>query len=195
MLKEGRIVNMLLTDYNFLDKNVLEFGPTVVRECLGLMKHLNNKSNNYAIDKCIGYKQNKEEALKISNELNFTLEINDYSNVLTNLDLLNEYNILYKNFYDFIYAQCSISDKYIENMMKLCNIIGKKDCTVFLMPWTNNDDLSHEYYVNFYNNINYEKYGFKLFKINDEYMKKMNYLMKYNIIITKNINIPEYMLI
>ena len=37
--------------------------------------------------------------------------------------------------------------------------------------------------------------GYKLYELNDETMKKVNYIMKYNILITKNVQVPRYMLI
>ena len=193
MLKEVRIINLLLSEYKFNGKNVIEFGPSLKK--LGLLKYLNGISNNYAIDRCTAYPDTEEKAYQIAKKLNFTLEIANYSDVLEDLEKISHYKILNNNFYNFIYAQCSIEMKYIENMLCLCNKIGTDDGKVFLMPWTNDEIYDREYYINFYSDINYEKYGFKLYEIKDEYMKKMNYLMKYNIIITKNITIPSHMLV
>lgn len=193
--KEEIVIETFLPNFNFNNKNVIEFGPCVLNECLGLMKYLKNKSNNFAIDFCNGYNQNKSNAIKLAEELNFNLEIKDYTNALKNPEYSYKlYKNLKINFYDLIYAQCSVENKYIENMMILCNIIGTNNSMVFLMPWNNDDKFDNEYYVNLFSKIDFQKYGFKLYEIKDEFFSKINYLMKYNIIITKNITIPSYMI-
>jgi hypothetical protein len=183
------ILDIYFKDYDFDYKNVIEFGPCVTKDRIGIIKHLLfGSSNIYAIDACQKYSQTPEEAMKLSCENNFTLEIADYTPLLKDpINLINQYKIFKEKFFDVILCQCSIEFYQIKGFLTLCDIIGTKECKVFCLPFLNSPEINAHSYKEEINKIHYGEY--RLTELENEEIEKINYIMKYNAIITKNINI------
>lgn len=206
------IFDTFISRDDYTDINALEFGPGITESHLGIMRWLlPTDTNVYAIDVLGQFGQTMTVAHRLANKYNFKLEVADYADAISNPDTaVSKYSSFRDNFYDIILAQCSITNRFgvqgWENIFKLLNTIGKKNCKVFFMPWTGE---SYEFigddehiglpptpagYKEFFSKINYKKYGFKMWELKDEYARKMNSLQRYNILVTKNIEVPRKML-
>ncbi len=97
--------------------------------------------------------------------------------------------MLKKKFFDVILCQCSINSFQVEKFLILCDIIGTKECKVFCIPWLGDDHLEKKYYKEELNKINYGES--ELTERKNEEMQQINYIMKYNAIITKNIKVTR----
>ena len=187
------IVEIFFKDYDFQNKNVIEFGPCMTEDRMGILRHLFSKQANlYAIDACDRYGQTHADARRLAQQYGIELTIADYGYALLRphdqRGLKDKYKFLKANFFDVILCQCSVNLQDLEKFLVLCNEIGKKDCKVFCLPWLNSSEVTASAYERGINNIDYSKYGFKMSTPKPSAMGKINYRQRHNAIITKNIN-------
>ena len=182
------ILEIFFKNYDFNNKNVIEFGPCMTENRMGILRHLSSKDANlYAIDTCDRYGQTHRNARELAKQHNIELTIADYSHALRfpedEQGLKQRYKFLEADFFDVILCQCSISYHDLNNFLVLCNLIGKKRCKVFFLPWVEPKSPK----INL-DSFNCAKYNFEISQPNINLVKKINNSEKCNIIVTKNIS-------
>lgn len=188
-----KVISDYLGQYDFTGKNILEFGPCIKENRLTLMKATNRVGGTYyALDHCSAHTQTPEEARELSKKYDFELDIIDYNETIDYRvkEVTTKQSLFFKEeFYDVIFARCSWHTKYsatTRNLMTLCNMIGRKDCKVILIPWFNDENLSAEHYIKTFEEIDYESYGFQCERVEDGiYNYKM---IAPTLVISKNVS-------
>ena len=179
-------IEKMLFDNTEKNLNILELGPCIKEGRENLIKYsFNNQHNYYCIDLINeSYKMTLEEVTAIINKYNINAEFKCYNNLLKNTteDYIKEFKLLKPNFFDIIFTKCSIGSTHMVGICKLSEIIGKKNCKCLFFPWLNTDSI--EYYNNLIENLKLPN-GYEIYDL--EKYKKMTFLMKKNIMITKNI--------
>ena len=110
-----------------------------------------------------------------------------------NPDNYKNYKLLMPKFYDFIFCRCSWSIEYNDSFIKVINFIGKDNCKVLNIPWCNNSGVDKNYYIELFKKLKFAD-GYKISYYDDKFFSKYNYLMKYNTIITKNLENNKFLL-
>jgi len=188
------VINDYLGEYDFSEKHVLEFGPCIKEGRLALCDAVTAAGGKYyALDHCSAHDQSPEEGRAIAAKYGFELDVIDYNDTIDyRADGVTTAKSAFfrANYYDVIFARCSWHTKYSAttlNLMKLCNMIGKQDCKVILIPWFNDANLSEQHYVDTFKEISYAEHGFRCEQVDDGIY---NYAMRApTLVISKNINL------
>ena len=176
------IADILLTgDNSSSPLNILEFGPTLSESRCNLAPIAFKQKHNYYCIDLINYDSknttvsethNTEEYNYIT-KYNINCELKSYTALFRNPTLFKEFKTLKPNFYDVIFTKYSISESMtFEGVMKVADIVGKKNCKIILIPWMNTK--SKKEYEEIICNLNLPK-GWSICHLdNTNFLKKLN---------------------
>ena len=189
---EKNLIEYIMPDYDFNNKNVFEFGPLIKEEKLSLMKLVTKKGGKYfCMDHCRWYGQSREECIRLQKKYGFEFEINDYMPLINDPNKINDYPILKNNKFDLYFMKCAVSTGEELKVIKLIMNLNP-DAKLVLVPHHYIKKLTpncrtREQNIIFHKNQQYEKLGCKVIEVSDEVFQNFHHVKNYNIIITRNI--------